>query len=163
MSKLENCEESNNQTDNSKKKSCIEPPSQGQFYVYVLNNDIKTKELINPLSQNELAHGWSLVLPRVNSKTRIHHFNIFLSHLPEHLWNQLHDNHTSNLYYNVITDKIYRYSVKKSENDNKLKELYNNVMNRKFNSDRIKELYTSLKNNNVKGWLMIRVSMLLNT
>ena len=54
-------------------------------------------------------------------------------------------------------------SVKKSENDNKLKELYNNVMNRNFNSERVNELYTSLKNNNVKGWLMIRVSMLLNT
>ena len=155
---------------------------QGQFYVYqkhdcntILSSyakhdsNAKTKVLVNPLSQDELAHGWSLVLPRVNNKSRIHHFKIFLSHLPEHLWNQLHlenknlyDKNCTSIYYNIITDKIYRYSVQRSVNDNNIRELYNNVMKRNFNSNKVKELYDNLKNENVKGWLMIRARYLLN-
>ena len=155
---------------------------QGQFYVYQkqIDNTIlssyakhdsntKTKVLVNPLSQDELAHGWSLVLPRVNNKSRIHHFKIFLSHLPEHLWDQLHlenknlyDKNCTSIYYNIITDKIYRYSVQRSVNDNNIRELYNNVMKRNFNSNKVKELYDNLKNENVKGWLMIRARNLLN-
>jgi hypothetical protein len=135
---------------------------QGQFYVYQKHSDnTKTKVLVNPLSQDELARGWSLVLPRVRNDTRIHHFKIFLSHLPEHLWNKLHTDN-DNLHYNVISDNIYRYSVQKTDNDNYIKELYRHVMKRNFNSIIVKELYDNLKNENVKGWLMIRARYLLS-
>lgn len=135
----------------------------GQFYVYQKqSDDTKMKVLINPLSQDELANGWSLVLPGVSKNTRIHHFKIFLSHLPEHLWNKLHINNDDPEYYDVISDKIYRYSVQRSANDNYIKELYNCIMNCNFNSFKVRELYDYLKNNNVKGWLMIRTRHLLH-
>ena len=136
--------------------------SQGQFYVYQKHeNNTKSIVLVNPLSQDELAHGWSLVLPRVSNKTRIHHFKIFLSHLPEHLWKHLHsDNDT--LHYNVISDSIYKYSVQKTANDEYIKELYSYLMKRNFNNNKVKQLYDYLKNENVKGWLMIRARYLLS-
>ena len=74
----------------------------------------------------------------------------------------MYDKNCTSIYYNIITDKIYRYSVQRSVNDNNIRELYNNVMKRNFNSNKVKELYDNLKNENVKGWLMIRARNLLN-
>jgi hypothetical protein len=130
----------------------------GQFVV----NDV----IIPPLNQEELADGWRMVLPKTKSSTKQHFFNIYLSHLPEHLWERLNAKKTYKseenvTYYNAIIDRIYTYNVKVSEYDNLLFELFNVVTSKYPNIEQVKNLVENLEQQRVKGWLMIRAKRLL--
>ena len=133
----------------------------GQFYSFFDDMENKNKVLVSPLSQDDLARGWSLVLPRAHKKSRIHHFNIYLSQLPEHLWYQLQSDNDERKNYNLISDNIYKYSVQKSEDDNTITQLYNKILQRNLDINNIRELYKALEQKRVKGWLMIRTHHLL--
>jgi hypothetical protein len=117
---------------------------------------------VGPLTQQELADGWKLILPRPNKNSVFHHFNVYLSQLPSHLWNKLH--YFNNEYYDDVDDKIYTYSVRKSLSDPllfKLNKLLNVPYSQFYHYDKLKTLYDELYKNHVKGWIMIRTKQLL--
>lgn len=118
---------------------------------------------ISPLTQNEIADGWNLVLPKNNNKTTTHHFSVYLSQLPVHLWKHLElvEDKNGSEHYKTIQDKIYYYSVKMSKYDDQIKELYNQVMSDTPSITRITELYNELEQNRVKGWVMIKAKEMI--
>lgn len=122
----------------------------GEFYVYHENgNGVVKKVLISPLSQEEIADGWTLVLPKVTKKSTIHHFNIYLSQLPPHLWRYITGEEKQE-----ITDKIYKYSIKKSKHDKNVLLLYNLLHSRYLNIQKIEKIFKHLQNSSIKGWVM---------
>ena len=124
----------------------------GEFYVYHKSDkDVVKKVLISPLTQEEIADGWTLILPNVTKKSTIHHFNIYLSHLPPHLWRYITGEEKQE-----ITDKIYKYSIKKSKHNKNVLLLYNLLHSRYLNIQKIENIFKLLQNSSVKGWLMIK-------
>jgi hypothetical protein len=143
---------SNDKTDNFKL---------GQFKTRVMVDSVPVEQLIEPLSQNDMADDWQLVLPTTKKNSTKHHFNIYLSQLPKHLWNRLEKE--NNEYYKTIKDNIYNYSVKISDTDNYMFRLFNilNTVDYRVHYDEIKELYSLLYKMNVRGWIMIKTKNLI--
>jgi hypothetical protein len=128
----------------------------GQFYVYQPTLDGKEiKVLINPLTQEDIADGWTLVLPRARKNSTIHHFSVYLSQLPPHLWHRLVVDHKSDS-YKEITDDIYKYSVKMSKHDDEVRKLYSLIESKCPDLAEIRKQFKVLQNLRVKGWVMIR-------
>ncbi len=136
----------------------------GQFKVTLKTLENKSYDyVINPLSQDELADGWRLVLPKRGRKSTVHHFSIYLSQLPPYLWKFLQTSWTDNVeYYDTINDGIYQYTVKMSKHDEDIRKLYKLVMNQCPDKEKIAPLYDHLEKQRVKGWLMICASNILN-
>lgn len=123
--------------------------------------------IVEPLSQDDLAHGWTLVTPSQTRDKTVFHFSVYLSQLPHHLWSKLRYNtNNHNIQtdeYKQIKDKIYLYSVKKSKSDSDAKQLYNLIMHDgHINKPKITELVHKLEKQNVKGWLMIRARSMMH-
>jgi hypothetical protein len=133
----------------------------GQFKTTMIVDNIKNIVLINPLSQNELAEDWQLVLPTTKKTRAKYHFNVYLAQLPQHLWHHLMQD--SNEYYRLIKDNIYTYSVKVSETDDYLCRLYEllNTVDYRVHIEEINNLYSNLYKENVRGWIMIKAKNLL--
>ena len=118
------------------------------------------------LSQEELADEWIQVLPRKFYAKEIHHFNISLAELPHHLWKFLD---LYNLFKtdndNIITinDKIFKYSIQKSEHNVLIYNLYLELKSKYKDNNKILELYNYCKTNNIRGWLMIKAKKLLSS
>jgi len=120
------------------------------------NNIVLVEKIVKPLTYNELADGWLRVTPKM--KNIIHHFSIYLSQLPMNLWGKVRKTHTHDMtkdYYKKIKDGNYHYSIKYSTNDEKVFELYRNIMSRTPDLDKIRMMYKELENNRVKGWVML--------
>jgi hypothetical protein len=134
----------------------------GDFIVKQNDNE---ELYVEPLTQHDLADGWKMVLPIKTKKSIKHHFNIYLSQLPWHLWNKVNFNKSviqdNTSYYLTVCDNNYYYSIKQTKNDGKIRELYNELMNEDYNLTKVKELYTYLLDEHVKGWVMIKASRLL--
>ena len=115
---------------------------------------------VEPLTQNDLAENWQMVLPKKTKKITKHYFNIYLSQLPSHLWSRVNYNKTITIddvdYYPIMNDNIYYYNIRQTKNDDKIMKLYKELMNEEPNKDVINELYSILSNEHVKGWLMVR-------
>ena len=133
----------------------------GQFKVRHLINDEKVNIVIDPLTQNDLADDWRLVLPKRHKTSTRHHFNIFLAQLPFYLWDKLFKE--NNEYYREIKDNIYYYSVKVSDTDHLVFRLYDllHTQDYRVHLDEINKLYSSLYKDNVRGCLMIKAKNLL--
>lgn len=133
----------------------------GQFKTSMMVNDEKVTVLVDPLTQNDMAEDWQLVLPTTNKTRTRHHFNIYLAQLPKHLWHRL--NQENNEYYHLIKDNIYSYSVKISDTDDMLLRLYDlvNMPDYRLYLDEIKDLYSELYKENVRGWIMIKTKKLI--
>ncbi len=135
----------------------------GQFYVYHRNTDGKNiKVLVNPLSQEDIAEGWSLVLPRAHKNSTTHHFSVYLSQLPPHLWNRVYVNGDKPDTYHEITDNIYKYSVKMSKHDGEIRKMKNLVMAKNPNVEEIAKQYKVLQSARVKGWVMTRAHHIMH-
>jgi hypothetical protein len=136
----------------------------GQFITTMKTKDNhKVQHTVDHLTQEELADGWRLVMPRVRKDSTIHHFSIYLSQLPPYLWAQLRENHSSDEeHYEPINDSIYQYSVKPSKHDSKITELYKQVMKTHPDRERVSGLYKYLEEQRVKGWIMIRAKQILS-
>jgi hypothetical protein len=139
----------------------------GQFYI--------KDNLISPLTQTELSEGWRLKLP--NKKKNIndtdillnatHHFTINLLQLPPYLWKKLkfYNTTSDDTIYNLIKDKNYEYSVLKTEHDEYIYTLYNEIFsNNKKKLNLILEIYNYLKTQNINldSWLMIYTKQLFS-
>lgn len=154
-------------------------------------NDDVSSYIISPLTQDEIADGWQLVLPGANKKKPLHNFSIYLSQLPHHLWHKLKhetfygdddkyiykvlDEKTGqevervgyksmSIYedkYAIITDKIYSYYIKHSKHDKKVVKLYEEIMKDVPNKDVVRSLYNHLDKQRIKGWIMTRASQMI--
>ena len=128
------------------------------------HNEIEVIEsIVKPLNQEQLADGWLQVPSR---KNMIHHFSIYLSQLPMNLWSKVKRTYLTDKnsdYYKRIRHHNYHYSIIYSSSDEKVFELYNNVMSRYPNIDNINRLYKELYENRVKGWLMMRALKMINS
>ena len=133
----------------------------GQFKSKFIINGENVQVLIDPLSQNDMAEDWRLVLPTTNKTSTRHHFNVYLSQLPLHLWYKLKQENTE--YYRTIQDNIYSYSVKISQSDDNLFKLFDllNTPDYRVHLEKIRNLYSDLYKENVRGWIMIKTKKLL--
>jgi hypothetical protein len=113
-----------------------------------------------PLSQTELSDDWRQKVPKYKKQKTLHHFSVILTELPFYLWKKLKYNNEDNFYY--IKDGIYEYSVVKTEYDDIILELYNQLYYKSYpNLLKDKELYEVLKQNDYKGWLMLKAKKLI--
>jgi hypothetical protein len=137
----------------------------GQFKVRMLTKDNQYEDhVVDPLSQDDYAEGWNLILPKETKKSTTHHFNIYLSQLPPHLWHalRLEYDEEKNESYSTIYDNIYNYTIKQSKSDADVFKLYNLVIQNYPNLNKVEHLYKTLEQQRVKGWVMIRAKSLLN-
>jgi hypothetical protein len=127
----------------------------GQFYV--------GSTLCNPISQEDLANGWRMVLPKSSPYVKQHIYNVELSYLPEHLWHKVNRRNmrASEENYPNIYDGIYTYWVKQTTYDNLMFELFEEMRQLHPNEDTIRNLVSELEQHRVKGWLMIRARQFL--
>jgi hypothetical protein len=139
----------------------------GQFKVQFIEQDTgnSVDYLVNPLTQDELAEEWRLVLPSDKDNTTVHHFNIYLSQLPWHLWKSLKTLYDENgdMCYETIRDNIYHYTVKPSKYDDLVIQLYHLVMCKNPKKHVIQEVYNELEQYRVKGWIMLKAKYVLST
>lgn len=124
----------------------------GQFHCVIDNQDY----IINPLSQDDIASGWQTVLPRVYKHSTIHHFNIYLSQLPPHLWSQYKKFKSVEKPQITLHDRIYHYTIKQSKYDDNILALYNEVSRPYPKRAVISEIYNQLDNQKIRGWIMTR-------
>jgi hypothetical protein len=116
------------------------------------------KEVVKPITQDDIAEGWQANLPMKRKRQPIHHWSVTLAQLPPHLWHKYRLDYDENGkgFYPSIQDGIYRYSVNETKYDLILKQLYTEMMKGyNANSEIIKDLLKSLENQ-VNGWLIIR-------
>lgn len=128
--------------------------SHGQFHI--------GNFLVSPLTQEQIADGWNLILPNATKKATSHHFSLYLSQLPPHLWSKLTVNKKNPEMYYAVKDKIYIYSVKVSKHDSDVRELFSLVNMRVPNKVKIAKKFEILQNARVKGWVMIKAENILN-
>ena len=144
------------------------------------------KELrIDPLTEEEKEENWIRVFPKslliknkefkpkikVNSSNkkfkRIKRYNVFdicLLELPNNLWTRLKWNYRDGEFYNyTVTDRIHKYSIYKTDYDEKIFELRKLIIHNsnKYDFDRIKEIVTLLKSENLSGWLLNKASKIV--
>lgn len=135
----------------------------GQFYVYYKNTDFNNvKVLVNPLSQDEIADGWSLVLPHARKNSTTHHFSVYLSQLPPHLWSKVKVDTKNCDAYKEIKDNIYTYSLKMSKHDDEIRKLYNLLLVKYPNIEEVADQYKVLQSARVKGWIMTRAHRIMH-
>jgi hypothetical protein len=141
-------------------------------------------QVVNPLTQKELADGWRLVLPKARSEriiisngkkkfTRRNKlykiFRINLSQLPEHLWDRRRTIYEDGVFsHYIVKDNLYLYIVNQTPVDNEITQLFNyvNLKNNSINLDEndmlcIRSHVQTLEDNDVKGWVYIRGKRLL--
>ena len=134
----------------------------GQFKVNIKNLDNSTtSHIVNHLTQDELAQGWQLVLPRNVKDT--HEYTVYISQLPYYLWDKLKTVYKQNKSpeYKNIKDGLYTYQINHSAHDEKVMSLGYETMSRIPNMELVKKLYDELLHHRVKGWVMIRANKLL--
>ena len=112
-----------------------------------------------PLSQTELADDWIQKVPKYKKQKTLHHFSVKLTELPFYLWKKLKYNNEDKFYY--IKDGIYEYSVVKTEHDDVMLDLYNQLYKSNKNLLKVKELYDVLTQNDYKGWLILKAKKLI--
>jgi len=112
-----------------------------------------------PLSQEDYANSWQVVLPRPSkyNKQPIHHWSVSLGQLPPHLWSKYHNqvNKYGSKFNSVIYDNIYHYTVSKTDHDNTLVALRKELQ-RGYNANR-NIVYKCVKElDGINSWLVIR-------
>jgi hypothetical protein len=113
------------------------------------------------LSQEDLAEDWRIVMNK-RYKENIE-IDIYLSQLPPHVWNKL-PMHLWNILPNdnIIIDKLFKYKIIKTSHDNKVLDLYNEIISKYKNLKVIEELYKYCLSVNISGWIMIKTKNILN-
>lgn len=136
------------------------------------NNELtsKSSKLIKPLSQNDLASGWRLVVPHIKyykklnenehifkKYSNIYRSKINMGQLPPHLWSKIKIQYNGNI---KVRDKSHYYYVEKTNVDSELYEL-NKILKKPYdvqNTDKVIELLNVLKDNDIYGWLVIKAT-----
>jgi len=136
----------------------------GQFKVLYSNDSKFVEQTVNHLTQEEIADGWQLAMPRLQRYSELHHFSIYLSQLQPHLWPKLVETHyNGETRYELINDSFYQYTIKPSKNDDKIKKLFELISKSSPDIKLIKPLYKNLEEQRIKGWIMLKAKQLLNS
>ena len=146
-------------------------------------NTFDKNTLIKPLSQNDLAVGWRLVVPRVRRITKTYKddhdnvvskqgYNIYrskvnLAQLPYYLWSKSRVLRIINQFTKLedspsirVNDMSHHYFITPTNVDQEIKELVS-LINKPFDNtykETISNLVNILKDNNVYGWPVIIAS-----
>ena len=141
-----------------------------------INNEKSSKifKLIKPLSQNELAGGWQLVVPKIKynrnrkyeentddsiikKQSNIYRSKINMSQLPFHLWKKTRKLNNGN---KKVFDNSHLYYIENTNVDDEIYELTDIIM-RPYNisnSSKVIELLNVLKDNDIYGWIVIQAT-----
>ena len=129
-------------------------------YSELSNNCEGFSEIVcKPLSQEDYANSWQVVLPRPSKyyKQPIHHWSVTLAQLPPHLWSKYKEvvDEDGRKFYPIIRDNIYHYTVTKTEHDETLRALREELQcgykaNKNIVHKYVKELY------GLNSWLVVR-------
>jgi len=132
------------------------------------NNNVKPL-FTKPLSQNEIADGWRLVVPRIkkrntvdiNSKflNNIYRSKVNLCQLPKHLWTKRKTLRNGNI---RATEASHHYYIEKTNVDDEI-ILLEEILDKPYdicNSEKVSELLDIIKDNNINGWITIKASRL---
>jgi hypothetical protein len=134
----------------------------GEFFInQIIDGDINIVK-VGPLSQEEIADGWKQVLPKPHPATKTHQFKIYLSQLPPHLWGKIKWNTDIIDTYPLISDRIYKYTVKKTKYDLYILQLYKHINQKYIDFDELQKQVEYLQSNHVKGWVIMKALSLLN-
>jgi hypothetical protein len=80
------------------------------------------------LTQQEIADGWIQVLPFFADKNLVNHFSVTLAFLPEMYWPKIKKYYKNGEeLYKVIKDGLVRYTIIETNQDDIMKELYNEI------------------------------------
>jgi len=108
------------------------------------------KKNIDILSDNEYADGWMVKLPKRKKSSEIKTLDISLNELPLHLFPKI-DIYNLNEKV-IIKDHIYTYVINKSDHDNIIYQLYEELFIKKSNN--ITDLLKYCNDNNINGSLI---------
>jgi len=143
-------------TENKRKKD--------HFYVYDRRKNVSTE--VNYLSQHELAEGWQQNIPRryfIEKKlVSYHHFSVSLAYLPDHLWPKLRRNRKTNQ-YETIKYGVARYTVTKTEQDDIIIRLYNEIHQYRPDINILQECINLLEQSQPRSWLVVRANNYIKT
>jgi hypothetical protein len=140
-------------------------PKRKPNHFFVYNIKACKYDEIKYISQYDLAEGYRQILPKCNSKNikkkkLINHFSITLCFLPEYLWKELKYDGEN---YKVIQDGITLYSIVETNQDEIMKNLYNEIIKRFPNKLVINHLINELDESQYSSWLILRSKKYLNT
>ena len=107
------------------------------------------------LTQEDIADDWKTVIKKKKYKELIE-TEIKLYELPPHLWKQY------NIDNDIIIDGPFKYKLIKTDYDDKILQLYNEINKENKNIILIKELYEYCISINITSWLIIKVKDFLN-
>jgi len=148
-----------NSEENIKKKLPF-----GHYKVrYSKVSELDSNEIDNvvckPIGQEDYANSWQVVLPQSSKyyKQPIHHWSVTLAQLPPHLWHKYkkYVNEEGVEYYPVIRDNIYHYTVTKTEYDETLVALRQELQRGyRANKNTVHKYVKEL--NGINSWLVIR-------
>jgi hypothetical protein len=136
----------------------------GSFKVQMKNSDNQMLEsnVVLPLEQKDYVDGWRQVLPCKKKDSQISHFQITLDKLPPHLWDKVKHEINDNKYYAKIRDKIHEYTIKKTDHDSLIFELYDLLKQQSPNIEQVKEVHRKLQEATFKGsWVMIKADQMI--
>lgn len=113
--------------------------------------------IIKPINQIEMAHGWQLKMPNFSKSYPIHHWSVTLAQLPPHLWNSIRIDYKNNKpFIPIIRDGNYFYSVNLTTYDETFKSIYNELLKGyRADNNKLQELL-NLLDQETNGWLIIR-------
>lgn len=133
----------------------------GEFFInQMIDGDINIVK-VSPLSQEEIADGWKQVLPKAHPSTKTHQFKIYLSQLPPHLWGKIKWNTDIIETYPQISDRIYKYTIKKTKYDLHILQLYNHINQKYISFDELQKQVNYLQSNHIKGWVILKALSIL--
>jgi hypothetical protein len=151
----------------------------GSFTVKMRDLEGNREEVVvSPLTQKELANGWSLMVPPVRiieyneiktehgikkiKKTNECFFKINLAQLPNELWGRIKTRYTKDGERRSARNNMYVYLINETPFDNEICELRDIVLRHEdgcdVNVDHVKELINLLTENDIKGWVLIRAN-----
>jgi hypothetical protein len=124
---------------------------------------------VKPLSQNDLADEWRLVVPRIKRQNttdmnqkylnNIYRSKVTLCQLPRHLWCKRKNLRNGNI---RITEKSHYYYVDKTNVDDEIITL-ERILSNPYDilyKEKVNELLEVIKDNNITGWVTLKASRL---
>ena len=122
---------------------------------------------IKPLSQNDLAYDWRLVVPRIKKNTditskfqnNIYRSKVTLCQLPRHLYTKRKTLRNGNI---RATEASHIFYIDKTNVGDEIIELVQ-ILDNSYDisyKERVCDLLEVIKDNNINGWVTIKASRL---
>jgi hypothetical protein len=157
--------------ETTKERVKAEIPKRKPNHFFVYNKKDNKYNEIKYISQQDLADGFRQVIPNINiSKNKelkdnkrkhlINHFSVTLCFLPEYLWKRLYYEGEG---YKTIKDGLTLYSIVETNQDDIMKQLFNEMSKRFPDNMVVEHLVNELDESQHSSWLVIRSNHWLKT